>query len=418
MTSNSWGGGGFSQTMFDAISAANTKGSLFIAAAGNSSSNNDSSAAYPASYDIPNVISVAASDHNDQMAYFSNFGIRTVHVAAPGVDIYSAVPGNTYENMSGTSMATPHVAGVAALVKAAIPSATGAQIKARIISGVDRSDYWSTKVQSGGRINALSALEIDNIPPARVSDIAVTGASTLGVSLSWAPVGDDGANGRASFYQVRISKTPINSDADWQAAKAVSVAPQMVNGRMEGTLTFDDFNQAGYVAVKGFDNVGNESRGVQSVPFAAQAVQQFYNRNAVDMTDFTADAPWALETLEDGSTVFSDSPGVSYGPSLNVSLTSAAIMIPSTDVTLSLELNASLESGYDFLHVEMSTDGGTSWSKVDKMTGDTAGFVRKLYTMPGVSGDSEILVRLRLETDSSIAKQGVQVRNMSMLAPR
>ena len=111
----SWGGGGFSAAMQSAIQAANNAGIMVVTAAGNSGTNNDTSPQYPANYNLPNVISVAASNQNNQLASFSNYGAATVDIAAPGVSIYSTTPNNTYSTYSGTSMATPHVSAVAAM---------------------------------------------------------------------------------------------------------------------------------------------------------------------------------------------------------------------------------------------------------------------------------------------------------------
>lgn len=158
--SNSWGGGGKSAALEDSIKRANEKGVLFVAAAGNESNNNDSKATYPASYNVPNILVVAATDQNDSMASFSNFGLKTVHVAAPGVKILSTFPKNTYSAISGTSMATPHVSGLAGLLKAAYPALNAPELKALIMESVDTIDGLKTKVVTGGRINALKALQL------------------------------------------------------------------------------------------------------------------------------------------------------------------------------------------------------------------------------------------------------------------
>jgi subtilisin family serine protease len=157
---NSWGGGGYSSALAAAIAASNNAGILFVAAAGNSTANNDASAQYPANYTAASVISVAASDQNDQLASFSNYGAKTVDLAAPGVSIYSTLPNNRYGTYSGTSMATPHVAGVAALAWAYNPDATVAEVRNAILQGVDKISSLTGKVASGGRLNAYNTLQL------------------------------------------------------------------------------------------------------------------------------------------------------------------------------------------------------------------------------------------------------------------
>ncbi len=118
LMSNSWGGSGRSQAMYEAIKRASEKGIIFTAAAGNSSTDNDRDPSYPANYEVPNIISVAALTAQNDLAYFSSYGKNTVHIAAPGRNILSTAKGGGYEIMSGTSMATPHVSGALGLLLA------------------------------------------------------------------------------------------------------------------------------------------------------------------------------------------------------------------------------------------------------------------------------------------------------------
>jgi subtilisin family serine protease len=157
-TNNSWGGGGYSQALYDAISRANSAGILFVAAAGNSGTNNDTTASYPSNYDLPNVIAVAAIDVNGGLASFSQYGKVTVDIGAPGVAVYSTTAYNLYSSYNGTSMATPHVTGAVALYAAAKPGATAAQIKNAILSSAVPTASLTNKTSTGGRLDAFAAL--------------------------------------------------------------------------------------------------------------------------------------------------------------------------------------------------------------------------------------------------------------------
>ena len=154
VTNNSWGGGDYDPGLLDAINAGGAAGIMFVAAAGNSGTDSDASPGYPAAYDSPAIISVAATDNKDALASFSNYGATSVDLAAPGVNIYSTIPGNRYGTLSGTSMASPHVAGVAALAVAVDPSLSVTQLKRRLIDNVDPVASLAGKTASGGRLNA------------------------------------------------------------------------------------------------------------------------------------------------------------------------------------------------------------------------------------------------------------------------
>lgn len=159
---NSWGGGPFSLALLNTIYLARDEGVLFVAAASNDGMNNDTFLAYPASYGVENIISVAALDRFDRLANFSNYGESTVHLGAPGVDIWSSTAGSdgSYATFNGTSMASPHVAGVAALVWSHVPGASMAEVRQRILSGVVPVDALDGKTITGGRLNALNALNV------------------------------------------------------------------------------------------------------------------------------------------------------------------------------------------------------------------------------------------------------------------
>jgi thermitase len=161
----SLGGAGTSKTLTDAMAA--HPNTLYVVAAGNDSANTDVTAYAPCTSPAPNVICVGASTNRDARAYFSNYGKTTVDVFAPGVTIVSTWPGGGYVSLQGTSMATPHVAGEAALALAADPAATTAQLKADVIASADPVDGFGAISVSGGRANAAAAVaDIASIPDA------------------------------------------------------------------------------------------------------------------------------------------------------------------------------------------------------------------------------------------------------------
>ena len=160
-TSNSWGGGGFSQALQDAIERANAANILFIAAAGNSTYNCETTACYPGNYPNANVITVASITSTGAISSFSNYGSKTVDLGAPGSGVYSTVPKSSkgqvvsgYASYSGTSMATPHVSGAAALYAAYHPGSTAAAIKAAILDSAIPTASLAGKTLTGGRLNA------------------------------------------------------------------------------------------------------------------------------------------------------------------------------------------------------------------------------------------------------------------------
>lgn len=177
----SWGGSSYDPALYNAIK--NFSG-LFIAAAGNDSSNNDFSHFYPSDYDLANIISVAATDKNDGLASFSNYGATSVDVGAPGEDIYSTYLDSTYAYKSGTSMAAPHVAGLAGLIWGYKPELSSDEVKNTILFTGDPITSLNGKTASEKRINAYNALSslVDTTPPFVVASFPTDNSTNISIS--------------------------------------------------------------------------------------------------------------------------------------------------------------------------------------------------------------------------------------------
>lgn len=402
ITSNSWGGGGFSQALYDAIAAGNSLGYLFVAAAGNSATDADVFPMYPAAYNLSNIISVAATDHNDALAYFSNYGLNSVDLGAPGVDTFSSVPKSGcalcdpsgYRYLSGTSMATPHVSGAAALIWAWNPAFNdSAVVKGSLLSMVDPLPALQGRTVSGGRLNLNNPFEVDTTPPAGVSTLlaANTAKNPLSaVTLEWQAVGDDGFTGTASRYDIRYSTSPITA-SNFGAATPAPNAPKPAPAGFTEIFTVHNLNHdTGYnFALKVYDNLGNSSpisniATAKTLP-AAILYQDSMENGLNGWTVSGTAGPAGGAPLWHQSQRRSASPTTSWyygqeatgnydtGPS---STNSGSITSPEIDIAnvpgVELSFQHYLETEdfppFDTASVEVSTDGGNTWTTLLKRT--------------------------------------------------
>lgn len=269
--SNSWGGGGFSQALEDAISTAYQTGALFVAAAGNSNSNNDLSAHYPSSYEVPNVVAVAATDHYDARAYFSSYGATTVDLGAPGVSILSTVPitgasccsdPSGYKLLSGTSMATPHVSGVAALLLAHQPGLTVDGLKGLLFETVDPISSMAGITLTGGRLNVSNAVGCDN--------------TQMFFSVSAPTANFELYQNEDTLIKARVSSCGL-------AIGDAAVTVGFDNGDVTLVLYDDGLHQDGAAGDGNYANTWTPST-IGSVTLTATATQSVYGTQTVSVT--------------------------------------------------------------------------------------------------------------------------------------
>lgn len=413
VTNNSWGGGAYSEAIYEAISRANDAGILFVAAAGNSSSDNDRAPHYPSSYELPNIIGVASTDRNDRLSSFSSYGKTTVHVAAPGSDIFSTIPNGGYGFKSGTSMATPHVTGLVALVKSHFPEASHLQIKDRILSTSSKLPQLENFVMHG-RIDAYSALEEDEIPPSQPDKLAILSTGLRSLHLSWQASGDDGLEGKASRYEIRTFSSAI-SDENWELASPVSFS---VVDENEDFITAEisglEFNASGYLAIKAFDNVGNVSEVSDSISFSLKAAAiVFENLGDIQHGFDVIEPSWGSEQLDD-RLIIACSPGKPYDNNINSSIVTQQFSVSDPDMVLEVKSRYDLETRYDFAYIEIQT-GESDWQTLQVLNGYSDWTSIFIELKPYLQESESFRLRFRIKTDYSVVRQGWDIDEIRLL---
>lgn len=368
ITNNSWGGSRLNQAIEDAFKAAPA---LHIAAAGNDGVNTDRTPFYPMAFDIPNMVAVGATDHNDRKAGFSNFGAKNVDVTAPGADIYSTKNGGGYRLMSGTSMASPFVAGVAGLIKSAYPEATPTEIRERLIYGSDPITELSGMSVSNGRVNAAKALENDAIAPGAPNDFWGQETTFKGTTLRWTSTGDDKWEGRSSASDLRVSTSPIDPDSFSLSETLATSAPgetgHLETVRFERTPSLEP--QTYHFALQVVDNVGNRSElrtTSVTIPAAQIALEDGFDS---EISSWQGDGAWGRLDVPGRGKVWTDSPNGTIAPDSKTSLTSPTISLKETSGNL-LTFDSKHDVGIlDKVRVQVSSDGGKNWSDESLIAG-------------------------------------------------
>lgn len=417
---NSWGGDEHSETMLAAIHKAESKGVLFVVAAGNNGNNNDIAPDFPASYNVDNVISVAAVDSDGAMAGFSNFGKQSVHIAAPGVQILSTVPGNQYERLDGTSMAAPYVSGAAALIKSMYPHLSAREIKARLIGTSNRYSTLNNFIHAG-ILNVSEALNEDFTAPLAPKQLSIVQSSASFLQLEW-DVQNQAPEPRGIAVEVRIGSQPILSENDWQSATRLPLVSEVVrsqNGRFILFVGGIGVNSQGYLALKIGDAFGNISELSNSVRFELKHVNAVYANKGDSLDGLQIQGSWGIESVVGRGRVWSDSPGTIYGCDQTSILALPSLHWNGGELVLVFQSRFELESSFDFAFLEVSADGGQTWGILAQFTGvrDWSSFQYSVdpswieSQQKLVQYDGQVFFRLRVTSDRTGSKDGWMLSN-------
>jgi subtilisin family serine protease len=404
ITQNSWGGGNPNQALVDALEASPA---LHICAAGNDGNNSDIKPLFPAAYPLDNILSVAATDHNDKMAYFSNFGQMSVDLAAPGVRTYSTIPGGGYGLKSGTSMATPHVSGAASLVLTKFPDLSNQQLKDRLMFSTDRLEQLEGRVASGGRLNLASALENDRVAPGAVSELKAKNVTAKSIGIQWKASGDDGQVGKAAAYEIAYSDKPFGPEDFKKKAQVYTAAPK-APGSLEQArfdLTPSAQNRNIFVAVRSVDNVGNRSL-METLEVAVPAAHVAFEDAP---SNWTTEGDWGREIVEGRGEVWSDSPGGFYKRDQKASLTSKSFSLQDFKTAqLQFDCRHDLEINFDKIFLEARSGGAEAeWAELDNFN-LLDGWHTESFDLADYIGKDDVQLRFRLKTDGDVFKDGFQ----------
>jgi len=352
----SFGDDDFSQTEKEAIIAADSAGVLFVAAAGNDGDNNDIVDCYPSNCDVPNIIAVAATDQNDNLCDWSNYGATKVDLAAPGLRIYSTIPDNSYGYKDGTSMATPYVAGVAGLIWAQYSSWTNTQVKTQILNTVDTLPDLAGKMVTGGRLNAARALGI--VSPNPPTNLTATLSGSNNILLTWQdPTTNDDGTLLTNLSNINIYRngslvTTVAPGVQTYSDSNLDVGPYVYHLQAVNTNGYESYPSSCTERIIVGDSILFDFENNEG-GFQPNGAWEWGTPSSGPNIAYSGTKTWATNlsgNYSDYANGFLDSPLIDLGSG--------------TSPWLSFYHWYEIESDYDGGNVKISTDGGQTFNLI------------------------------------------------------
>lgn len=415
ISNNSWGSRGYNEVLAKVFS--DTNDMLHVVAAGNDGRSIDLGGSYPAAFGGEHIVSVAATTRRDELASFSNYGRYAVDVAAPGQEILSTWPGGEYRTLNGTSMATPHVTGAAALVAQKFPEASPSELRHRLVHNSDRKAQLQDSSVSGGRVNVAAALEDDTVPPAAPKDLRISQLGSEFYTVQWTVPGDDGWCGDpASRFEYKVSTEPIESAEQFDELPNRTSRP---NIQQVGELfTLEQWRPQTadetvlYAALRVTDNTGNASE-LQRARLVIPGFDVLFEDDMEGKGNWTPDSNFGTEQWEGRGTVWSDSPGKDYQNNVNATLTSGVIDLSEHEACLmEVEYKVDVAAG-DHAFVEWSEDG-ENWGVVSQVFAQDRDFRATRFDLSNLSG-KKVQFRFRLQSDAAGTRDGIMIDKVRVI---